>query len=216
MAGAGDGHGLHAGDVLQGSGGGDDLESRSWGIEALGGAVPVDLAVLGDGGGVHRVEAGQTDLADHLAGLVIQHHHCAVLAHGQLVPPEEFDDLGAQLAVQAEVNIVALAGCIGEQRVEALRQRGLEAVEVRRLEALHAIGDLALVIPQDVYDGLTGVLVRLVYALTIHRGGQENTVAVIDAASGDGGFLLAHTRVAGISEPAVAIGVDGVDTVHGE
>ena len=127
-AGAGDGDVLHTADVLQRGGGGQHLEGRSGGIQALGGAVPVDLAVLGDGGQVHRVKIGQADFGEHLACAVVQHHHRAVFAHGQLVPPEEFHNLGAKGAVQGQVNVVTLARRVGEQRVDALRQRRLEPV----------------------------------------------------------------------------------------
>ena len=196
---------------------GDDLERGAGRQGALQGPVPERvLAGVADlVGDVLGVVYRQADQRQHLAGLVVHHDHRAALALEIGGVAKNIDDLGAQPAVGGDGHIVAPAGFAVEKGGHALRQARFKAQQIVGLKRLHAVGDVPLVVAQQVHHAGAAQNVALIDALAVLIGGGDHHAPAVDDVTGDDAALGASVaRVARAGDPAAAVGGHGIHPVH--
>ena len=164
---------------------------------------------------IHGVEHRHTDQRQQFAGAVVHYHRRARLAVAAFLIHKGLYDGRTQLAVHCQGQVVSPACLPLEKGQHPLGKTGLEPQQIVGLKGLHAVGHIALVIPQQVDDcaaALDAALVDPVAVLV--RGGQHHTVAV-DNVPGNHRFLGGLIAgVPGVGKPAAPVGGDRIHAVN--
>jgi len=205
------------GQVFQRCRRGDDLERGAGRQRALQSAVPEGMltGVADLVGDVLRIIDRQADQCQHLAGPVVHDHHRAALALQIGGVTEDVDDLGAQPAVSGDGHIVSPAGFTAEKGGHALRQARFKAQQIVGLKRIHAVGDVAFVVAQQVHHAGSAEDVALVDALPVFVGGGHHHAPAVDDIAGDDAALgAAVARVARAGNPAASVSGYGIHPVH--
>ena len=158
---------------------------------------------------VRGVKLGQGHHRQDLLRLVIEHDDRAALALGEL-----FADVAREALGNRQLHVVAALGRAGDRVGDALKHARLEPQQVLRVEGVHAGGNLAAAVADDLRDGQARLFVAVVAARAGLVGiGEHGAVAVGDAAHDHVLFLAADARIVGIGHPAAAIEVDRIAKV---
>ena len=136
--------------------------------------------------------------------------------------PFRFSVLRKMLTISVHRRLSAVMVTLSPRRVSPLEKGGhalgearLKAQQIVGLERIHAVGDVALVIAQQVDHAGAAEDVALIDALAVFVGGGHHHAPAVDDIAGDDAALgAAVARVARAGDPAAAVGGYGIHPIY--